>query len=77
MNKDQEKEYTEQLKVSAKELIDGISGDTRLERKVLELIYGFIRSGFLECKAQKGIRYELQEIDHPNDTDHEERGLLA
>lgn len=52
-SKKQSKEYAEQLKQGAKELIDGIGTDTEEERKILKLIYGFARSGFLECRAGK------------------------
>ena len=54
MSKKQNKEYAEQLKLSSQELIDGIGTDSEIEQKVIKLIYGFVRSGFLECRAQKG-----------------------
>ncbi|MEY8428735.1 hypothetical protein AALA00_13700 [Lachnospiraceae bacterium 46-15] len=54
MSKNQNKEYAKQLKLSSKELIDGIGTDSEIEQKVIKLIYGFVRSGFLECRAQKG-----------------------
>lgn len=56
MNGEQEKEYAEQLKLSAKELIDGISTDSKRDQKIIKLIYGFVRAGFLECRAAKGVR---------------------
>lgn len=55
MNGEQSKEYAEQLKQSAKELIDSIGTDTETEQKVISLIYGFVRSGFMEeSRAEKG-----------------------
>lgn len=51
MNK---KEYTEYLKQYAKELLDSIGTETEIEQRVIKLLYGFIRSGFLECRAGKG-----------------------
>ena len=48
------KEYAEQLKKSAKELIDSIGTDTEEEQRIVTLIYGFIRSGFMESRAGKG-----------------------
>lgn len=58
MSRKQEEEYYEQLKESTKELIDGIGTDGECDQKVIKLIYGFVRSGFLECRAQKGLRNE-------------------
>lgn len=54
MKKSQGKEYAEQLKKSAKELIDGIGTDTEIDQKIMEIVYGFVRSGFLESRAGKG-----------------------
>ncbi len=48
------KEYAEQLKKSAKELIDSIGTDTEEEQRIVTLIYSFIRSGFMESRAGKG-----------------------
>lgn len=48
------KEYAEQLKKSAKELIDSIGTDTEEEQRIVTLIYGFIRSGFMESRVGKG-----------------------
>ena len=48
------KEYAEQLKKSAKELIDSIGTDTEEEQRIVTLMYGFIRSGFMESRAGKG-----------------------
>ena len=53
MSEKQEKEYAEQLKISAKELVDGISTDSKHDQKIIKLIYGFVRAGFLECRAAK------------------------
>ena len=53
MSKEQSKEYVEQLKVSAKELIDGIGNESELDQRIIKLIYGFVRSGFLESVAEK------------------------
>ena len=47
------KEYAEQLKKSAKELIDSIGTDTEEEQRIVTLIYSFIRSGFMESRAGK------------------------
>lgn len=52
--KEQDKEYTEYLKQSAKELIDGIGTDTEEEQRLVKFIYGFIRSSFLKSRAGKG-----------------------
>ena len=54
MSKEQSKEYAEQLKRSAKELIDGIGTETEEEQRIVTLIYGFIRSGFLKSRSGKG-----------------------
>ena len=54
MNEEQRKEYAEQLKLSAKELIDSIGTDSERNLKIIELIYGFVRSGFLKSRAEKG-----------------------
>lgn len=56
MSKEQSKEYAERLKQSTKELIDGIGTDTEDEQRIINLIYGFTRSGFLESRARKGVR---------------------
>lgn len=54
MSKEQEKEYFEQLKLSAKELIDGIGAENEFEQKIIKMIYGFVRRCFLESRSQKG-----------------------
>ena len=54
MNEEQRKEYAEQLKSAAKELIDGIGTDSEFDQKVIKMIYGFVRRGFLESRAEKG-----------------------
>lgn len=54
MSKEERKEYAEKLKQGAKELIDKIGTDTEIEQRVVKLLYGFVRSGFLECSAEKG-----------------------
>lgn len=54
MSREQSKEYAEQLKQSTKELIDGIGTDTETEQRIVSLIYGFVRSGFMESRAEKG-----------------------
>ncbi|MBD5489286.1 MAG: hypothetical protein HDR13_10940 [Lachnospiraceae bacterium] len=54
MNEEQRKEYAEQLKAAAKEFIDGIGTDSESEQKVIKMIYGFVRKGFLETRAEKG-----------------------
>lgn len=50
-DKEHDKEYAEQLKQSAKELIDGIGTDTEEEQRLVKFIYGFIRSSFLKSRA--------------------------
>lgn len=54
MSKEQEKEYFEHLKSSAKEFIDGIGTESERDHRIIELIYGFTRTGFLESRADKG-----------------------
>lgn len=54
MNKKQNKEYAERLKVSAKEFIDGIGTDSEFEQEVIKTIYGFVRRVYWESKARKG-----------------------
>lgn len=54
MSKDQEIEYFEHLKSSAKEFIDGVGTESERDQRIIKLIYGFARSGFLESRAQKG-----------------------
>lgn len=54
MSREHSKEHAERLKQSAKELIDSIGTDTEEEQRIVTLIYGFIRSGFLESRAGKG-----------------------
>lgn len=54
MSKEQEKEYFEQLKLSAKELIDVIGAENEFEKKIIKMIYGFVRRCFLESRSQKG-----------------------
>lgn len=51
MSEDEKREYTEKLKESAKEFIDGIGTETEMEQRIVKLIYGFARSGFLESRA--------------------------
>ena len=53
MSKEQSAEYAEQLKRSAKELIDCIGTETEEEQGIVTLIYDFIRSGFLESRSGK------------------------
>lgn len=48
------REHAEQLKQSTKELIDGIGTDTEIEQRIVSLIYGFVLSGFMESRAEKG-----------------------
>lgn len=54
MSKDQEIEYFEHLKSSAKEFIDGVGTESERDQRIIKLLYGFARSGFLESRAQKG-----------------------
>lgn len=54
MNEEQRKEYAEQLKTSAKEFIDGIGTESERDQQIIKLIYGFVRSGFSESRAEKG-----------------------
>ena len=53
MDKEQRKEYAEKLKTAAKELIDGIGTESKREQEIIKLIYGFVRSGFLESRAER------------------------
>ncbi len=54
MSKQQDKEYVEQLKSAAKALIDGIGTESEFDQRIIKLIYGFVRRGFLESRAGKG-----------------------
>lgn len=54
MGNAQNKEYAEQLKLSAKELIDGIGTESERDQQIIKLIYGFVRRGFLESRAEEG-----------------------
>jgi hypothetical protein len=42
------------LKSSAKELIDGIGTESERDLRIIKLIYGFVRTGFLESRADRG-----------------------
>ena len=53
MSREQSKEYAERLKQSAKELLDGIGTDTEEEQRIVTLIYGLVRSGFMESRTGK------------------------
>lgn len=53
MNKEQKKRYAEQLKQSAKELLDGIGTDTDTEQRIIALIYACVHSGLMESRAGK------------------------
>lgn len=55
MSNKQGREYAEQLKIEAKELIDGIGTDSNLDQRIIKLIYGFTEAGFRESMAEKGI----------------------
>lgn len=55
MSNEQRKEYFERLKSEARELIDCIGTESELDQRIIKLIYGFVRSGFLESRAEKGI----------------------
>lgn len=44
-------EYAEKLKDGAKELLDGIDIDTEIGQRVIRMIYGFVRRGFLESQS--------------------------
>lgn len=54
MSEEQEREYFEHLKSSAREFIDGIGTESERDRRIIKLIYGFTRTGFLESRAGKG-----------------------
>ena len=54
MNEEQRKEYAEQLKSAAKEFIDGIGTESERDQRIIKLIYGFVRRGFLESRADNG-----------------------
>lgn len=53
MSKEQKNEYTDYLKKATKELVDLIDTDTEDCVKILELLYGYARAGFLENRAAK------------------------
>lgn len=54
MDKQQRREYAESLKSSAKELIDGIGTESERDLRIIKLIYGFVGTGFLESRADRG-----------------------
>ncbi len=54
MDKRQRREYAENLKSSAKELVDGIGTESERDLRIIKLIYGFVRTGFLESRADRG-----------------------
>lgn len=54
MDKEQSKEYAEQLKSAAKELIDGIGTESEFEQRIIKMIYDFVRQGFLKSRTEKG-----------------------
>lgn len=56
MNENQGKEYAERLKSGTKELINGIGTESEFEQEIIKMIYGFVRRGFLECRAAKEVR---------------------
>lgn len=50
---DESKECTEFLKSETKKLIDSIGTESELDQRIIKLIYGFARAGFLESRADK------------------------
>ena len=54
MNENQGKECVERLKSGAKELIDGIGTESEFEQEIIKMLYGFVRTGFLESRSKKG-----------------------
>lgn len=54
MSKEQESEYVKHLKAEAKYYIDKIKTGTEDEMKIFDMVYGFVRAGFLQSRTQKG-----------------------
>lgn len=54
MNGEQRKEYAKCLKSAAKEFIDAIGTESERDYRIIKLIYGFTRTGFLESRADRG-----------------------
>lgn len=50
---DESKECAELLKSETKKLIDSIGTENELDQRIIKLIYGFARTGFLESIAGK------------------------
>lgn len=50
---DEGKECTEFLKSETKKLIDSIGTESELDQRIIKLIHGFARAGFLESRAYK------------------------
>lgn len=48
------KEYADWLRKSIRDFVDGIDESTEKGTRILYLVYGFARAGFLENKAEKG-----------------------
>lgn len=53
MSKELNAQEINRMKQSTKEMLDSIGTDTEMGRKVIELIYGFARRGFLEYEAER------------------------
>lgn len=54
MSKKEKKDQADRLKDGIKELLDGIDTDNDFGQRIINLIYGFTRSGFREYNAGKG-----------------------
>lgn len=57
MSKEQKMEYTEGLKEAIKGFLDNIDASDDFGQRIIELIYGFSRSGYKEYSAGKGGAY--------------------
>lgn len=53
MDKEEQKEYVEWLKKSAKSFINKISGDTEEGMRVLNMVYGFTRAAYLDDRERR------------------------
>lgn len=54
MSKEQKTKYTEELKDAIKGFLDNIDTSDDFGQRIIELIYGFSRSGYREYSAGKG-----------------------
>lgn len=52
MSKEENKEYADALRDGTKDFLDRIDTDTEIGQRVIKLIYGFARSGLMQCGAE-------------------------